>query len=333
MLRYLPLLALWSTGCLIPDSLILKIIDRDLDGELVDGYVGDLGEATDCDDQDPEVGSKAPETCGDQTDNDCDGVVDEDGASALVWYVDGDGDDFGLTERTLVACERPPGYAARPGDCDDTVSLANPGAREQCNGFDDDCNGQTDEAGDPLPWYHDADGDAFGDPDARLLACSRPLNHVLVGTDCDDRSAAVHPGAVDAWYDGVDADCAGGDDFDQDGDGALHPSAWSGEPPWDAWVDCDDTNPRILPGAPEFWYDGVDQDCDPSTEWDADGDGLPAMGAPGTGPFDCDDTSVSRPPPWSRWASGCGTSSSGTSMGSGSSCMTLRGRACPWWCS
>ena len=37
--------------------------------------------------------------------------------------------------------------------------------------------------------------------------------------DCDPADSAVYPGATEVWYDGVDADCSGGSDFDQDGDG------------------------------------------------------------------------------------------------------------------
>ena len=49
----------------------------------------------------------------------------------------------------------------------------------------------------------DQDGDQVGDCEA----------------DCDDLDASIYPGAPDAWYDGVDSDCDGADDFDQDGDG------------------------------------------------------------------------------------------------------------------
>ena len=37
--------------------------------------------------------------------------------------------------------------------------------------------------------------------------------------DCDDADATVFPGATDTWYDGVDQDCAGDNDYDFDGDG------------------------------------------------------------------------------------------------------------------
>jgi hypothetical protein len=290
MLRYLPLLALFSGGCLIPDSLILKIIDKDLDGELALGYIGDLGEGTDCDDEDPEVGLKAPETCGDQTDNDCDGQIDEDSPTAPVWFYDADGDSYGNPTRTKVACLQPAEHVDNPSDCDDQQNLAHPAATEQCNGFDDDCDGEVDEAGDPVTWYEDWDGDGHGNPTRFQVQCTRPPGFVQNATDCDDDSPTAYPGAPDPWYDGLDADCSGGDDFDQDADGARHPSAWPGTPPWDAIVDCDDTNPRIFPNAPELWYDGVDQDCDPLTEWDADLDGITANGAPIGAANDCDDT-------------------------------------------
>ena len=99
------------------------------------------------------------------------------------------------------------------------------------------------------------------------------------GDDCDDFDAAVNPGAAETWYDGVDADCSGGSDYDQDGDG-QDATVGAGE-------DCDDLNAEIYTGAPETWYDGVDQDCSGGSDYDQDGDGADALVGGGE---DCDDT-------------------------------------------
>jgi hypothetical protein len=72
--------------------------------------------------------------------------------------------------------------------------------------------------------------------------------------DCDDSDATVHPGAPDTWYDGVDSDCAGDSDYDQDGDGFDH-DGYGG-------TDCDDADRRVRPDAIDVPDDGVDGDCD-----------------------------------------------------------------------
>jgi len=61
------------------------------------------------------------------------------------------------------------------------------------------------------------------------------------GADCDDVDSSVHPGADETWYDGVDSDCAGDDDFDADADGHAS-DAYGGD-------DCDDQDGEIHPGA------------------------------------------------------------------------------------
>ncbi len=60
--------------------------------------------------------------------------------------------------------------------------------------------------------------------------------------------------------------------MDQDGDG------------WDATVDCDDNDPAVNPGQAETDCDGIDNDCDPTTEDEPDGDGDGASVC-----VDCDD--------------------------------------------
>ena len=62
-----------------------------------------------------------------------------------IWYLDNDGDGFGNSNVTLSNCVQPSGYVAIGGDCNDNNNAINPNATEECNGIDDNCNGQADE--------------------------------------------------------------------------------------------------------------------------------------------------------------------------------------------
>jgi hypothetical protein len=80
----------------------------------------------------------SPETC-DGDDNDCDGSVDE--GVETTYYYDGDGDGYGTSSNTRTGCQAPGGYVAQSGDCNDSDSQINPGAKEDCTTTDRNCDG------------------------------------------------------------------------------------------------------------------------------------------------------------------------------------------------
>jgi hypothetical protein len=154
-------------------------------------------------------------------DDDGDGSVDEgDALDAPTWYTDVDGDGWGDDASATVGCTRPAGAVGLGGDCDDTDPAVHPMAAEQCDGVDQDCDGELDE--DPIHatvYYLDADGDGHGQIDSddwRECAPSRKLCQPMDGwaltpDDCDDDDETVHPEAEEVCGDGVDQDCDGED--------------------------------------------------------------------------------------------------------------------------
>jgi hypothetical protein len=210
------------------------------------------------------------------------------GACADLWYIDADGDGFGLEGSGVESCTAPEGRTAGTDlgfDCDDTNPDVFPGAPEApADGLDADCSGQES-------CYVDDDRDGWGSSDLTegSFACDQPGEAALPG-DCNDADASVHPTAEDVC-DEVDNDCDG--EFDEniltwypdaDGDGYGDPSSpvVTCDPP-SGWVtdgtDCDDQDADIHPGAEEICADHLDNDCDGFADeiwagWpDADGDG------------------------------------------------------------
>jgi hypothetical protein len=258
------------------------------------GQVDDDGDgvvaAEDCDDGDPSISPAEPEVWYDGIDSDCRGNDDYD--------QDGDGyvpaEFVGLTTLKVKGSGTLPG-----GDCDDQDPTVSPEAKDEWyDGVDQDCDGRDD---------YDQDGDGYV-PDGFQNFATKYVgtSGLLPGGDCDDNNSAVNPAAVDSPYDGLDSDCGGNNDYDQDGDGYV-PDQWSAVAGGLPDGDCNDENASVHPNAPEEYYNGFDDACDGGDDFDQDGDGYVRKGDQGrvtegvanTGDLpdgDCDDTNADAHP-------------------------------------
>ncbi|MBM4396438.1 MAG: thrombospondin type 3 repeat-containing protein [Deltaproteobacteria bacterium] len=267
--------------------------DDDGDGE---------ADATDCAPLDPAIRHGAQEACNGR-DDDCDGATDEGpAAGCVVFFLDHDGDGFGVAGTAACRCGPDGEYRAPvPGDCDDGDAAVKPGGVEACGGGDEDCDGLADEAGAAgcAQWFYDGDGDGHGNPAGGGRCLCGPLApwSAPVADDCDDTDGTSWPGAPE-HCDGADDDCDGKTDepgaagcqtlyadVDLDGYGdandhaclcsklGIYTTATGG--------DCDDSDAGAHPGVAES-CDGRDEDCNGQTDegsaagcstWYRDGDG------------------------------------------------------------
>lgn len=134
------------------------------------------------------------------------------GCTGTTYYLDQDGDGYGTTDpayRTRLDCEKPLGYAARPGDCDDFQASVHPEAPEQCDQKDNDCDGAVDDNVVDQTYCEDKDGDGHGVLGGLTkVDCKPSAGFGDCGGDCDDRDATFFPGA-DEICDLRDNDCNG----------------------------------------------------------------------------------------------------------------------------
>jgi hypothetical protein len=326
-----------DTAWLHPDS------DSDGLGAIGEGQLrcpapGWVADGSDCDDADPEVGGQSSFFRDEDSDGygvqpvsacaaspglaaqggDCEDFNPAIGPERQ-WYLDSDGDGFGDEAQLTVSCYTPgPGWVPeQAGDCDDSNHQRFPGAFEQCNGADDDCDASTPDTLEPVDWWPDADQDGWG------LASGAPVKDCVApgpdwawqSGDCDDADAARNPGEVEVCGSG-DNDC---DELTDEADPSLDPTTvlpWWPDADNDGYGaeggetvlactgpegrqpvagDCDDEDADIHPGATEIPEDSIDQDCDGEDgtvplDLDTDGDGLTDLeeAALGTDPHDPD---------------------------------------------
>ncbi len=243
------LAALTSQGCVYISQKVREEkeleVDQDGDGAFF------AGPDADCDDLDPTRSPAFDEIPYDGIDNDCRGNTD---------LVDQDGDGFpGISKE---AWEEATGRTAGDGapgdwpeisdlvDCldvdltDDDGNVLIPAAQIfpgnvqaeiPYDGWDSDCAGDNDfdldddeYIPDPLPGGGDAASafqayvELWGYED--LQSDWFPILGSPSYGDCDDADPNSYPGNdTDEYYDGIDSDCAGDNDFDPDGDGYMPP--------------------------------------------------------------------------------------------------------------
>ncbi len=192
----------------------------DTDGAPDDTDPADGGEPSDATGED--TGDPADDTGGE---DDASGNDDAGGCTDPGCPCDYDGESDGVcgtaTTDSDGNCQKPGGYEADEATCD---------------GLDNDCDGDVDEG-------CDDDGDDYCDAD--LTVVGTPSVCPMGDGDCNDEEASVHPGASEICDDGLDNDC--------DGD-----------------VDCDDDDcrgePACTTGTETQCGDGVDNDGDGCTD-------------------------------------------------------------------
>jgi hypothetical protein len=226
----------------------------------------------DCNDTDPKAHPGMKEVC-DGIDNDCNNKTDESGANGcIMFYMDGDGDGYGITAASQCTCAPQGVYSAKlGGDCNDTNFFINPGAKEVCDGTDNNCVGGSDEG------FPDVDGDGEKD----CLDNDKDGDNDPLGSDCDDLDPTVNKFAKELC-DGKDNNCNGLFDeenalgcqtfyldADQDGFGLNTDFKClckeTGLYNVSQAMDCNDALPYVYPGAPEQ-CNGVDDNCNKSTD-------------------------------------------------------------------
>jgi hypothetical protein len=131
------------------------------------------------------------------------------GCDAKTYFPDIDLDGFGDSKQGQLSCEPVSGFVLRGDDCNDDNRQIAPGAKEQCNAVDDNCDGTADEGLDAGIYFKDEDGDGFAANGAKPeFTCKSEAGFVAVKKDCAPKDPNINPNAEEI-DNGKDDNCDG----------------------------------------------------------------------------------------------------------------------------
>jgi PKD repeat protein len=110
------------------------------------------------------------------------------------WYLDADGDGYGVSELSLLDCTQPIGYVLLNGDCNDNSGSINPGVAEVCgNSINDDCDAAVDEGCGVILAANDNQDNAQLVVPVMYPSCLNIIGNLALASSQDS-------GGEDLWY-------------------------------------------------------------------------------------------------------------------------------------